>query len=89
MSNNNSINNSIDSSIDDSVNIPIDKMEAINVALELINDLSSPKTTIEDIYATLDYIHSIEDFIPIEITLQLYVLISHFEVFQRKLNNNF
>lgn len=89
MSNNNSINNSIDSSIDDSVNIPIDKMEAINVALELINDLSNPKTTIEDIYATLDYIHSIEDFIPIEITLQLYRLISHFEVFQRKLNNNF
>lgn len=89
MSNNNSIDNSINSSIDDSVNIPIDKMQAISAALELINDLLSPKTTIEDIYATLDYIHSIEDIIPIEITLQLYILISHFEVFQRKLNNNF
>lgn len=89
MSNNNSIDNSINSSIDDSVNIPIDKMQAISAALELINDLLSSKTTIEDIYATLDYIHSIENIISIEITLQLYALISHFEVFQRKLNNNF
>lgn len=81
MSNNSSSNSSIDNSLNDS----IDKLSAISVALELINDLSSSRTTKEDIYATLDYIHSIEDIIPMEITLQLYTLISHFEKFRNHL----
>lgn len=83
MSNNNSSN----SLIDDSSNNSIDKMQAISAALELINDLSSSTTRIEDIKATQDYILSIEDIVPMEITLQLYELVSHFEVFQCKLNN--
>ena len=47
----------------------IDKMAAILVALEMINDLSKSSTTREDIQATRAYIRSIEDIVPIEIVI--------------------
>lgn len=67
----------------------IDKMSAILVALEMINDLSKSSTTRADIQVTRDYVYSLEGVIPIEIVLQLYETISHFEVFQHHLNNKF
>lgn len=65
----------------------IDKMSAILVALEMINDLSKLRVTRADIQAARDYVYSLEGVIPIEIVLQLYETISHFEVFQHRLNN--
>lgn len=67
----------------------IDKMSAILVALEMINDLSKSSVTRADIQSTRDYIHSIEDIVPIKIVIQLYETISHFEVFQHHFNNRF
>lgn len=67
----------------------IDKMSAILVALEMINDLSKSSATRADIEATRAYIRSIEDIVPIEIVMQLYETISYFEVFQHHLNNRF
>lgn len=67
----------------------IDKMSAILVALEIINDLSKSSTTRADIEETRAYIRSIENIVPIEIVMQLYETISHFEVFQHHLNNKF
>lgn len=65
----------------------IDKMSAILVALEMINDLSNLRVTRADIQTARDYVYSLEGVIPIEIVLQLYETISHFEVFQHRLNN--
>lgn len=65
----------------------IDKMSAILVALEMINDLSKLRVTRADIQAARDYVYSLEGVIPIEIVLQLYETISHFEIFQHRLNN--
>lgn len=65
----------------------IDKMSVILVALEMINDLSKLRVTRADIQAARDYVYSLEGVIPIEIVLQLYETISHFEVFQHRLNN--
>ena len=66
-----------------------DKMSAILVGLEMINNLSKSTTTREDIEETRAYIRSIENIVPIEIIVQLYETISHFEVFQHHFNNKF
>ena len=64
-----------------------DKMSLILVGLEMINNLSKSTTTREDIEETRAYIRSIENVIPIEIIIQLYEIIAHFEIFQHHFNN--
>lgn len=66
----------------------INKLQALEVAIEMISELSSPKSTPEDFKATRAYIFSIEKYLTATTIYDLYQIIKNIETFKLKLQLN-
>ena len=64
----------------------INKVQALEVAIEMISELTSSKSTLEDFKAARDYIFSIEQYIEINTIHNLYQIIRDIEIFKQKLH---
>lgn len=69
----------------------LNKVQILEVAIEMISDLLSSKSTPEDFKATRAYIFSIEEYIAKTTVCNLYQIVTGIEIFKQKLktiNNN-
>lgn len=69
----------------------LNKVQILEVAIEMISDLLSSKSTSEDFKATRAYIFSIEEYIEVTTVCNLYQIVEGIEIFKQKLktiNNN-
>lgn len=65
----------------------IDKVQALEVAIEIISELTSPKSTLEDFKAARDYIFSIEQYIEINTIRNLYQIIEDIKFLNKNFNS--
>lgn len=63
----------------------LDKVEILEVAIEMISDLLSSESTSEDFKTTRTYIFSIEKYIAATIVCNLYQIVDDIEIFKQKL----
>lgn len=69
----------------------LDKVQILEIAIEMISNLLSSKSTSEDFEATRAYIFSIEEHIAVTTVCNLYQIVEDIEIFKQKLktiNNN-
>lgn len=64
----------------------INKVPALEVAIETISELTSPKSTLEDFEAARDYIFSIEQYIAITTICNLYQIVRDIEILNKNFN---
>lgn len=62
-----------------------DKLQALEVAIEMISNLSSSKSTPKDFKSIRAYIFSIERYMTITTVCNLYQIIADIEIFKQKL----
>ncbi len=63
----------------------LDKVQILEVAIEMISNLSSSKSTSEDFKTTRVYILSIEKYIAVTTICNLYQIVADIEIFKQKL----